>query len=109
MSTTTPAAHGGAAKIHVETIARVEGEGALNVRLKGGRIQDLRLEIPEPPRLFEAFLRGRRAEEAVDITARICGICPIAYQMSATHAIVGHPDRSAGAGATAAVLLRRMD
>jgi coenzyme F420-reducing hydrogenase alpha subunit len=87
MSTTTPAAHGGAAKIHVETIARVEGEGALHVRLKGGRIQDLKLEIPEPPRLFEAFLRGRRAEEAVDITARICGICPIAYQMSATHAI----------------------
>ncbi|MGD0580276.1 MAG: Ni/Fe hydrogenase subunit alpha [Bryobacteraceae bacterium] len=87
MSTTTKAAHSGAAKIYVETIARVEGEGALHVRLKGGRIQDLRLEIPEPPRLFEAFLRGRRAEEAVDITARICGICPIAYQMSATHAI----------------------
>ena len=87
MSTTTTPAQGGAAKISVETIARVEGEGALHVRLKGGRIQDLKLEIPEPPRLFEAFLRGRRAEEAVDITARICGICPIAYQMSATHAI----------------------
>ena len=87
MSTTQPAAQSGAAKIHVETIARVEGEGALHVRLKGGRIQDLKLEIPEPPRLFEAFLRGRRAEEAVDITARICGICPFAYQMSAAHAI----------------------
>ncbi len=87
MSTTQSAAQGGAAKIHVETIARVEGEGALHVRLKGGRIQDLKLEIPEPPRLFEAFLRGRRAEEAVDITARICGICPFAYQMSAAHAI----------------------
>ncbi|MGO9241317.1 MAG: Ni/Fe hydrogenase subunit alpha [Bryobacteraceae bacterium] len=87
MSTTQPAAQSGAAKIHVETIARVEGEGALHVRLKGGRIQDLKLEIPEPPRLFEAFLRGRRAEEAIDITARICGICPFAYQMSATHAI----------------------
>jgi len=82
-----PPAPAGAAKIHVETIARVEGEGALHVRLKGGRIQDLRLEIPEPPRLFEAFLRGRRAEEAVDITARICGICPFAYQMSAAHAV----------------------
>jgi coenzyme F420-reducing hydrogenase alpha subunit len=77
----------GASRISVETIARVEGDGALHVKLKGERIQDLRLEIPEPPRLFEAFLRGRRAEEAVDITARICGICPVAYQMSAAHAI----------------------
>jgi coenzyme F420-reducing hydrogenase alpha subunit len=77
----------GATKISVETIARIEGEGALHVKFKGERIQDLRLEIPEPPRLFEAFLRGRRAEEAVDITARICGICPVAYQMSAAHAI----------------------
>jgi coenzyme F420-reducing hydrogenase alpha subunit len=87
MSTTQSATQSGATKIHVETIARVEGEGALHVRLKGGRIQEMKLEIPEPPRLFEAFLRGRRAEEAIDITARICGICPFAYQMSAAHAI----------------------
>lgn len=76
-----------ATRIRIETIARVEGEGALHVRLKGGRVLDLRLEILEPPRLFEAFLHGRRAEEAVDITARICGICPVAYQMSAAHAV----------------------
>ena len=73
--------------IKIETLARVEGEGALHVKLSNGRIHSLQLQIYEPPRLFEAFLRGRRAEEAVDITARICGICPIAYQMSAAHAI----------------------
>jgi coenzyme F420-reducing hydrogenase alpha subunit len=73
--------------IKVECLSRVEGEGALHVKFNGGRIHSLQLEIFEPPRLFEAFLRGRRAEEAVDITARICGICPIAYQMSAAHAI----------------------
>jgi coenzyme F420-reducing hydrogenase alpha subunit len=84
---TTAASGRAATKIRVDSIARIEGEGALHVRLKGGRILDLRLEIPEPPRLFEAFLRGRRAEEAVDVTARICGICPVAHQMSAAHAI----------------------
>jgi coenzyme F420-reducing hydrogenase alpha subunit len=73
--------------IRVDVLARVEGEGELNIKVKGGKIQSLQLGIPEPPRLFEAFLRGRRAEEAVDITARICGICPVAYQMSAAHAI----------------------
>jgi sulfhydrogenase subunit alpha len=47
----------------------------------------VQLRIFEPPRFFEAFLRGRRYDEAPDITARICGICPVAYQMSACHAM----------------------
>jgi sulfhydrogenase subunit alpha len=73
--------------IKVDVIARVEGEGALHIKLKGDRVQDVKLKIPEPPRLYEAFLRGRHFSEVPDITARICGICPIAYQMSAIHAI----------------------
>jgi sulfhydrogenase subunit alpha len=40
------------------------------------------LRIYEPPRLFEGFLRGRHYTEPPDITARICGICPVAYQMA---------------------------
>ena len=48
---------------------------------------DVRFNIFEPPRFFEAFLRGRNFTEAPDITARICGICPIAYQMSSIHAM----------------------
>jgi sulfhydrogenase subunit alpha len=73
--------------IKVDYLARVEGEGALQVKLRGDRVEDVKLKIFEPPRLFEAFLRGRHCFEAPDITARICGICPIAYQMSAVHAI----------------------
>jgi len=57
------------------------------VRVRGGAVEDVRLEIYEPPRFFEAFLRGRRHTEPPDITARICGICPVAYQMSACLAI----------------------
>jgi coenzyme F420-reducing hydrogenase alpha subunit len=77
----------GVTTIKVDCLARVEGEGALHVKVKSGKLQHVQLQIYEPPRLFEAFLRGRMAPEAVDITARICGICPIAYQMSAAHAI----------------------
>lgn len=73
--------------IRVDYLARVEGEGALYVRVRGDRVLDVRLKIFEPPRFFEAFLRGRRYSEAPDITARICGICPVAYQMSAVHAL----------------------
>jgi len=91
--------------IRVNTLARVEGEGSLYIKLVGERVADVKLKIYEPPRFFEAFLRGRHFSEAPDITARICGICPIAYQMSAVHAI----ERALGIQITPAVrLLRRL-
>ena len=91
--------------IKVDSLARVEGEGALYVKLKGDSVQDVQFRIFEPPRLFEAFLRGRHFSETPDITARICGICPVAYQMSAVHAI----ERALGVEIDPAVrLLRRM-
>lgn len=73
--------------IRVQAMTRVEGEGGLLIRLRDGRIDEVQLNIFEPPRLFEAMLRGRPLEEVPDITARICGICPVAYQMSSVHAL----------------------
>jgi coenzyme F420-reducing hydrogenase alpha subunit len=73
--------------IRVAAMARVEGEGALTIRLRNGRVEDAQLRIFEAPRFFEAFLRSRSIAEVSDVTARICGICPVAYQMSACHAL----------------------
>src|SRR6056297_2818875 len=73
--------------IRIDAMTRVEGEGGLYVRLRDRAVEELRLEIYEPPRMFEGLLRGRPLEDAPDITARICGICPVAYQMSSIHAL----------------------
>ncbi len=73
--------------IKVDHLARVEGEGGVYVKVTDGKVSDVKFRIFEPPRFFEAFLRGRMYSEAPDITARICGICPVAYQMSAVHAM----------------------
>jgi coenzyme F420-reducing hydrogenase alpha subunit len=73
--------------IRVGALARVEGEGGLLVKTRGDKVTRVQLEIYEPPRFFEAFLRGRRFSEVPDITARICGICPVAYQMSSAQAM----------------------
>lgn len=72
--------------IKVDYLARVEGEGGFNIKVKDGKVVDAKLNIFEPPRYFEAFLQGRKFTEAPDITSRICGICPIAYQMTSIHA-----------------------
>jgi coenzyme F420-reducing hydrogenase alpha subunit len=59
----------------------------MSVRLVDGKVDEVELRIFEPPRFFEALLRGRSFREAPDITSRICGICPVAYQMSAINAL----------------------
>ncbi|MGO9902418.1 MAG: Ni/Fe hydrogenase subunit alpha [Solirubrobacteraceae bacterium] len=73
--------------LRVDYLARVEGEGAMYVKISGDEVEDVKLRIYEPPRFFEAFLRGRAYTEVPDITSRICGICPIAYQTSGIRAI----------------------
>lgn len=74
-------------RIKVPALARVEGEGGMAIRLRDGQVAEVKLNIFEPPRFFEGLLRGRDFREAPDITARICGICPIAYQISALGAM----------------------
>ncbi len=88
--------------IEVPALARVEGEGGLYIRLKDGEIAQVELNIYEPPRFFEGFLQGRYFQEVPDITARICGICPVAYQMSSTKAL------EAALGVTVTPELRRL-
>ena len=73
--------------IKVDYLARVEGEGGIEIKIKDNKVTQAHFGIFEPPRFFEAFLRGRNFREVPDITARICGICPVAYQMSSVYAM----------------------
>jgi coenzyme F420-reducing hydrogenase alpha subunit len=73
--------------VTVPALARIEGEAGLKVRLKDGQVASAELRVFEPPRFFEAFLRGRRLEEVPDIVARICGICPVAHQLTSILAL----------------------
>lgn len=80
--------HGSAKRdLRLGFLARVEGETSLRVVLEDGVASEVALDIFEPPRFFEALLRGRSYLEAPEITSRICGICPVAYEMSACAAI----------------------
>lgn len=73
--------------VRVDHLARVEGHGTFKVTMRGGKVTQSEFRLIEAPRFFEALLRGRRFSDAPDITARICGICPVAYQVSASQAM----------------------
>lgn len=74
-------------RIDVPLLTRVEGEGSLEFVARNGRIESLQLRIFEPPRLFEKFLEGKDYSEVPNIAARVCGVCPIAYQMTSIRAM----------------------
>jgi len=73
-------------EFEVGMLTRVEGEGSLTLRVHDGKVVEAHLGIFEAPRYFEHLVVGRTPDEVIDIVARICGICPVAYQMSAVHA-----------------------
>lgn len=93
----------GSQVLQVGALARVEGEGGMRLEFRDGELVDCKLNIFEPPRFYEGFLRGRRWTEPPDITARICGICPVAYQMAACWAL----ERACGVRVTDAILAMR--
>lgn len=78
--------HAGDVRFQVQNLTRVEGEGSLHLLVRDGVVAEARLQIFEAPRYFEALVAGRTPDEVIDIVSRICGICPVAYQMSAVHA-----------------------
>jgi coenzyme F420-reducing hydrogenase alpha subunit len=81
-----PAKRTGDLRFQVQNLTRVEGEGSLHLLVRDGTVAEARLQIFEAPRYFEALVAGRTPDEVLDIVSRICGICPVAYQMSAVHA-----------------------
>lgn len=73
--------------IEVHEVTRVEGHGNIILNVKEGRIDQLRLEITESPRFYEAMILGRRWDEVTHITCRICGICSIGHTSASLQAV----------------------
>lgn len=72
--------------IDVHHLTRVEGHGNIVVNMKDGILEKAQLEIVEPPRYFEAMLKGRNFHEVAIITSRICGICSLGHQIASLKA-----------------------
>lgn len=74
-------------KINVKQVTRIEGHGNIVLNARNGKIEELRWEVSESPRFFEAMLIGRSYEDVPYIASRICGICSIAHSTASIQAV----------------------
>jgi sulfhydrogenase subunit alpha len=78
--------------VHVHHLTRVEGHGNIVLNATNGQIEKVQWQVPEAPRYFESFVRGRDWSQMAHITSRICGICSIGHTLAslkATEAAMG--------------------
>ncbi len=73
--------------IDVQHVTRVEGHGRIRINTNDGVVEDVKLCITEANRFFENFVRGMRPQDIPWIVSRICGICCVGHQMTATKAV----------------------
>ncbi|RLF83299.1 Ni/Fe hydrogenase subunit alpha [Thermococci archaeon] len=72
--------------ITVDHIARVEGKGGIEIVTSDEGIKEVKLNIIEGPRFFEAITLGKKLEEALAVYPRICSFCSAAHKLTALEA-----------------------
>ncbi|NOZ80445.1 MAG: Ni/Fe hydrogenase subunit alpha [DPANN group archaeon] len=73
--------------IKLDHICKIEGHASLTLSIDKGRLKRCELGATEGARYFEGIVRGRKYNEAHELTSRICGICSSAHVVCALHAI----------------------
>lgn len=74
-------------KIKIDHIAKIEGHAGFTADIVGGNVTQARLQVLEGARLLEGILRGRYYNEVSQISARICGVCPVVHTLTSIKAL----------------------
>ncbi len=72
--------------ITVDHIARVEGKGGVEIVVGDDGVKEVKLNIIEGPRFFEAITLGKKLDEALAVYPRICSFCSAAHKLTAVEA-----------------------
>ena len=74
-------------EIQIKPVTRIEGHAAVHILLdENGNVDQTRVAF-KSLRGFEAFVRGKPAEELPRIVSRICGICPWMHHIASNKAV----------------------
>lgn len=73
-------------KITIEPVTRIEGHAKVTIHMNENNTVDRAYMHVNEFRGFEKFCEGRLYFEMPQITARICGICPVSHHLAAAKA-----------------------
>ena len=76
-----------AGTLTINHLTKIEGHATLTLQVDGVKVKKCELSSIEGSRYFEGIVKGRRYDEAPEITSRICGICSCAHTIAAIMAV----------------------
>jgi sulfhydrogenase subunit alpha len=74
-------------EITIDKISKIEGSAALNVKIEGGKVVDLKFIIQDYRRFYTQAVKGRPFIAAPSFLSRICGTCSVAHVFAAIEAL----------------------
>jgi len=73
-------------KVVIDPITRIEGHYSVEIEIEGGKIKDAWTR-GDMFRGWEIILEGRDPQDAINVTQRICGVCPVGHAMASAKAL----------------------
>ncbi len=73
--------------ITIDGVSRIEGHASLELKVKQGVVEDLKLSVSEDKRFYTQAVRGKNALNLPNITSRICGTCSYAHLLCAIESV----------------------
>ncbi len=65
--------------INIEQISKTEGHADIEVKIRNGKVEDVKLKINENKRFYTQAVRNRHFSSVPQFVSRICGTCSIAH------------------------------
>ncbi len=73
--------------INLEEISKIEGAASLDIKIRGGKIEDLKFSISEWKRFYTQAIKGKLAATIPQLVSRICGTCSNAHLLASIEAV----------------------
>ena len=74
-------------EIKIENLSKIEGHTNLDVKVRKGKVEYVKLKISENKRFYTQAIRGKKFESVPQLVSRICGTCSIAHLTCCTEAV----------------------
>lgn len=73
--------------ISIENLSKIEGHTNLNVKVREGKVEYVKLKISENKRFYTQAIRGKMFLTVPQLVSRICGTCSIAHLTCCSEAV----------------------